>query len=435
MRVQAMRRKKTLFDTANPPGDTSNPVLALQAPATQTEAMNSNASKPLAQLRGLARLGFDATQGVVGVVEQMHRTISDRAWPLAAGRAPRTTGLTGAVYGAVRGTTGLLGSGVNQTLRLLESWLPDGTASPGREAAQAVLNGIWGDHLAATGNPLAIPMSLRVNGRPVQLTPEGLRAALPQATGRIAVLVHGLCMNDLQWRRQGHHHGDVLSGKLGYTVLALHYNTGLPIADNGAQLAACLQDLVAAWPVPLRELALVGHSMGGLVARSSVSQTDAQPDVPAWRQKLTKLVCLGTPHQGAMLESGGRLIDSGLELSPYLAPFARLGKTRSAGINNLHDGSVRAPWPAGVQVGLLAATTAEKAHGLRHALIGDGLVTVASAWGEHRDPARALKAASDDKRRQSTPALAPQKRLITQANHWDLLSHPQAAEALRNWLA
>jgi pimeloyl-ACP methyl ester carboxylesterase len=380
----------------------------------------------MAQLRGLARLGFDATQGVVGVVEQMHRTISDRAWPLAAGRATRTTGLTGAVYGAIRDTTAAVGQGVNQALRGLERWAPPGPVSPRREAVLAAVNGIWGDHLAASGNPLAIAMNLRVDGRVVPCTPEGLQAALPAPTGRVAVLVHGLCMNDLQWRRNGHHHGDVLAQELGCTVLALHYNTGLPIAANGAQFALLLDKLVAAWPVPVQDLVLVGHSMGGLVARSAIAMADAaadaQDDPPPWRQALQHLVCLGSPHQGALLERGGRLIDTGLELSPYLAPFARLGKTRSAGIHNLHDGSVRAPLPVGVHVGLVAATTSAAAKGLRHAVLGDGLVTVASAWGEHRDSARALQ----------LPTRC--KRLITQANHWDLLSHPQAADALRAWL-
>jgi pimeloyl-ACP methyl ester carboxylesterase len=384
--------------------------------------MNSSASTPLAQLRGLARLGIDATHGVVGVVEQMHRTISDRAWPLGADRATRTTGLTGAVYGAIRGTTGVVGLGLNEALRALERWVPQGSVSPRREAVLAAVNGIWGDHLDASGNPLAIAMSLRVNGHAVPVTSEGLRSALPSPTGRIAVLVHGLCMNDLQWRRNGHHHGDVLARDLGCTVLALHFNTGLPIADNGAQFARLLGKLVAAWPVPVKELVLVGHSMGGLVARSAIAAADAQDRVQPWRQLLKHLVCLGSPHQGALLERGGRLIDAGLELSPSLAPFARLGKARSAGINNLHDGSVHAPLPVGVHVGLLAATTAAAPKGLRHAVLGDGLVTVASAWGEHRDPAHALHLP------------ASRKRLITQANHWDLLSDPRAARALRDWL-
>jgi pimeloyl-ACP methyl ester carboxylesterase len=388
--------------------------------------MNKSASKTLVQLRGAARLGFDATQGVVGVVEQMHRTISDRAWPLAPGREPRTTGLTGAVYRAIRGTTAVIGSGVDQALRLLETRVPGGANSLQREALLAAVNGIWGDHLAATGNPLAIAMALRIGGQAVPIHAEGLRAAVPAPTGRVAVLVHGLCMNDLQWHRLGHHHGEMMARELGCTVLDLHYNTGLSVADNGAQFAQLLTDLLVAWPVPVDELVLVGHSMGGLVARSAIDHADAQArqqgPAPLWRQKLKHLVCLGTPHEGAALERGGRLIDAGLELSPYLAPFARLGKARSTGINNLHDGSVRAALPSGVHVGLLAATTTAEPKGLRHALMGDGLVTVASAWGEHPDPARALHLP------------ASRKRLITQANHWDLLSHPQAADALRAWL-
>jgi pimeloyl-ACP methyl ester carboxylesterase len=387
--------------------------------------MNSSTPKPIASmahLRGLAQLGFDATQGVVGVVEQLHRTISSATHPLAKSRASRTAGLTGAVYGTVRGTTGLIGRGVDLSLRLLETRLPGGHASPQREAVLAAVNGIWGDHLAATGNPLAIPMRLRMNGHALPLSKAGLQHALPGATGRVAVLVHGLCMNDLQWRRNGHHHGDVLSQELGCTVLALHYNTGLSIADNGARFAELLNELVAAWPVPVDELVLVGHSMGGLVARSAVAHADAQDPALPWRTQLAHLVCLGSPHEGSRLERGGRLIDTGLELSPYLAPFARLGKTRSQGINDLHDGSIRAPLPSHVKVGLVAATAAAAPKGIRHALLGDGLVTVASAWGEHADKARALQLP------------ASRKRLVTQANHWDLLSHPQVADALRDWL-
>jgi pimeloyl-ACP methyl ester carboxylesterase len=380
--------------------------------------MSAPLSNTVSQLRGLTRLGFDATCGVVGLVEQMHRTIGDLAPPFGAAREPRTTGLTGAVYGAIRSITGAVGQGVDLSLRLLDTQLPQSAPSPRREAVVAALNGIWGDHLAASGNPLAITMQLRIDGRPVALTPEGLRAACPQAGGRTAVMLHGLCMNDLQWRRQGHDHGEMLARECGWSVLALHYNSGLPVAANGAQLSLLLETLLAHWPVPVAELALVGHSMGGLVARSAIEQGSSL----AWCRRLSRLVCMGTPHEGALLERGGQLVDAALELSPYVAPFARLGKARSAGINDLHDGSVRAPLPPGVQVGLLAATTTAEPSGLRHALIGDGLVTVASAWGEHRDPARALHLP------------ASHKQLITQANHWDLLSDPRAAAALRGWM-
>ncbi|MGE5337874.1 MAG: lipase family alpha/beta hydrolase [Gemmatimonadota bacterium] len=392
-----------------------------------------------ADLRGIARLVFDATIGVTDLVEQMHSTIGAVAAPLGRPRARRTRGITGFVYRTIRGTARLVSSGVDASMRLLEPRRTEMPVSPGREAALAAVNGLWGDHLEASGNPLAIPMSLRLDGTRIEPAADDLQAALPVATGRIAVLLHGLCMNDLQWQRDGYHHGAMLS-KLGYTALPLHYNTGLHVSDNGERFATMLEALVAHWPRPVEELVIVGHSMGGLVARSACHIADTRS--LAWRARLTRLVCLGTPHHGAVLERGGYLVDKVLELSPYVAPFARPGKARSAGITDLRFGNVqRADWqgrhphdqahddrtptplPAGVRVYLLAATSATQPRGLRHSIIGDGLVTLASAWGEHRDRALALNVPSSH------------KCLITQASHWDLLSHPKAASALRRWLA
>lgn len=394
----------------------------------------------MADLRGLAGLGFDATIGLTGLVEQMHLTIAKRAAPLGAALEGRTRGITGVVYGSIRGATRLIARAVDVSLKLVEPAAVPAADTRQRAALIAALNGLWGDHLRSSGNPLAIAMALRVGGLPLQLDEAALRAALPAATGRVAVLVHGLCMNDLQWQREGHDHGRLLADELGFTTLALHYNSGLHISDNGEQLAALLERLAANWPVPLRELVIVGHSMGGLVARSACHVADVQS--MAWRRHLSRLVCLGTPHHGAVLERGGHLLDIVLGLSPYVAPFTRLGKTRSAGITDLrfgnlqhadwqgrrphdqrHDDRVPTPLPAGVAVYLLAATTAEQPRGLRHAAVGDGLVSLASAWGEHRERALAL----------ALPA--GHKRLITQANHWDLLSRPEAAQALRDWLA
>ena len=393
----------------------------------------------LADLRGLTRLGFDATVGITDLVEQMHRTIVARAAPWGAPVVERTRGVTGAVYATIRGTTRLASRGLDASMRLLEPLAGAAPHSPEREAALAVVNGVWGDHLEASANPLAVTMALRVQGHALALTAQGLQSALPGATGRVAVLVHGLCMNDLQWQRNGHHHGAMLARELGYTVIGLHYNSGAHISDNGERFAALLETLVARWPVAVDELVIVAHSMGGLVARSACHV--AEREDLAWRAKLSKLVCLGTPHHGAVLERGGHLLDKLFEASPYVAPFARLGKGRSAGITDLRWGNVRradwagraahdqkhddrtpTPLPAGVQSYLLAATQAERPAGLRHAIVGDGLVTLASAWGEHRDPALAL----------SMPA--SHRALITGANHWDLLSRPEAADALRRWL-
>ena len=394
----------------------------------------------LADVRGLTRLGFEAAVGVTNLVEQMHRTIGDRAPPLGAPDTARTHGITGLVYDAVRGTTLLASRGVDAVLHLTETVAQPTRSSRQREGALAAINGLWGDHLEATSNPLAIAMSLRVRGHALDLDAPALRAALPDATGRVAVLVHGLCMNDLQWQRNGHDHGAMLARELGYTVVGLHYNSGAHISENGLRFAALLEALVVHWPVPVDELAIVGHSMGGLVARSACHV--ASEHASRWLGKLTRLVCLGTPHQGALLERGAHRLDRLLGVSPYVAPFARLAKARSAGITDLRFGDLqRADWegraaqdqrrddrrptplPEGVAAYLLAATTADRAAGLRHAVIGDGLVTLASAWGEHRDPRRAL----------AVPA--SHKALITKANHWDLLSHPEATDRLRRWLA
>jgi hypothetical protein len=244
-----------------------------------------------------------------------------------------------------------------------------------------VINGVWGDHLAASGNPLAIRMALRVRGRDVELTAEALAAAMPQPRRRIALLIHGLCMNDRAWQRNGHDHGALLAQELGYATLALNYNSGLHISENGEQLAVLLEQLVACWPVPVDELVLLGHSMGGLVARAACHAAGERS--LAWLQRLRRLVFLGTPHHGAALERGGRLVDAMLELSPYAAPFARLGRARSAGITDLrfgnvrradwqgrhahdqrHDDRVPTPLPAGVQAYCVAATTAVAPRGL-----------------------------------------------------------------------
>lgn len=391
-------------------------------------------------LRGLLRLSADAGIGVADIAEGLHRAIV-APLGLAIGAAPgRTAGLTGFVYRRVRQGLHWGGQGGDVLAALLGRLLPSARTGAQREALLAVLNGVWGDHLAATGNPLAIKSSLRVDGRALRLARAALAARLPAAGERILVLAHGLCMNDLQWGRCGDDHGRMLARACGWSPVYLHYNSGRHVSESGADLAALLEALVAAWPVPVREIAILGHSMGGLVARSACHR--AQDRGQAWLGQLTRMVLLGTPHHGAPLERGGHVVDRLLGISAYAAPFARLGLSRSAGITDLRHGNVQAadcrgrerhaqhrdervptPLPAGVATFLVAATTAERASARRSRWIGDGLVPIGSALGEHRNPAMAL-------------AVPEAHRLvITGADHWDLLSRPEVSDALRRWLA
>ena len=137
---------------------------------------------------------------------------------------------------------------------------------------------------------------------------------------------------------RSHDHGAALAEDLGYTPVYLHYNSGLRVSTNGRRFAETLESLVREWPVPVRELVVVGYSMGGLVARSACHYGKlAGYD---WPGRLSQLVFLGTPHHGALLERAGSWVDALLGVSPYSSPIARLGGIRSDGIRDLRYGHV-----------------------------------------------------------------------------------------------
>jgi hypothetical protein len=213
----------------------------------------ASARRPLpvkmADLRGLALLGLDGVVGVTNLVEAMHHTIASGAGIVGPVASGRTSGITGLVYRGVRGTTRALGLGLDSVLSALPAGPATAEREPRREAWLAALNGVWGDHLVDNANPLAIAMSLRSGGRALDLAAP-LAPHLSELSGRIVVLAHGLGMNDLQWQRQGHDHGQMLARELGYTPLYLHYNSGRHVWHNGRDFAALLARLVAAWPVP-----------------------------------------------------------------------------------------------------------------------------------------------------------------------------------------
>ncbi|MGO8952783.1 MAG: esterase/lipase family protein [Rhodomicrobium sp.] len=389
-------------------------------------------------LRGINRLAFDAIAGVIGMVETMHGNIGRRGL-FAAPKGKKTRGITRLVYRSIQGVTHLVGTSIDAALALLDPILAAGDSTPGREAARAVLNGVLGDHLAATANPLAIPMNLRRDGQPLQLDKESLAAALTPLSGRLAVLVHGLCLNDRQWHRNGHDHGAALASDLGYTTVYLHYNTGLHISINGRAFAGLLQALAAEWPVPLEELVILGHSMGGLVARSACHYgAEAGHD---WPRRLRKLIFLGTPHHGAPMERGGQWLHLALGKSRYTAAFTHPGRIRSAGITDLrygalldgdwqdrdrfeHRGDPRqaVPLPYGVECFAIAASIGGDAGDLRGRLLGDGLVPLGSALGQHKEPDRAL------------PIPESRQWIGRSMNHFDLLSRREVYERMRLWL-
>jgi pimeloyl-ACP methyl ester carboxylesterase len=376
----------------------------------------------LSDLHGFARLGVDATSGITDLVEAMHAAIARPDLGIRSAAPDRTTGITSLVYRSIRGITGLTGSTIDAVLAPRYAKNPNThERSPQREAIVAALNGVLGDHLAATRNPLALPMRLHHAGKPLTLQRSAIKEDITHPTPKLLILVHGLCMNDLQWTRDGHDHGAMLDDALGYTPLYLNYNSGLSIDGNGQRFAKLLERLLQQWPTPVDEIALIGHSMGGLVARSACHHAETLDH--AWRKSLRNLVCMGSPHHGAPLERGGNWIDLVLGATPFAAPLARIGKIRSAGITDLRHGYARvAALPKGVRSYAMAATTGQRRGDLRDRWIGDGLVPVASALGHHLDPDR-------------TVAFAKSRQWIGyDMNHLDLLSHPDVADRLLRWL-
>ncbi len=399
----------------------------------------------LSTVRGTSALAISAVQGITDLVEEMHGAISHLALPLKSKEAKptRTRGITGLVYKSVRGVTGLVGWGIDRGLdvaqlpvvskalapasRQLASKLKLKSAEPYRETVRAAVNGVLGDTLAATTNPLAIEMQFRQQGMPLQPS--------KQTNGKLLILVHGLCMNDLQWLRDGHDHGAMLAEQRGYDPIYLHYNTGRPIAENGADFDELLERTLASWPVPISELVIIGHSMGGLLARSACHH--AMQSKKSWLKKLSKLMTLGTPHAGAPLERAGRGVDYVLGISPYTAPFARLGLVRSAGIQGLRNGCVTPSgelplWPKHVKLYTLACTK-QKAPASKDKpdltsplkrLLGDGLVPVTSALAQDDKPALGL------------PLVIPATRqaVVYQTDHFELLGSKEVAKHLLRWL-
>lgn len=387
----------------------------------------------LSDLRGAVSLAVDATVGITDLVEKMHHTIQLKHPPLGASRADVTRGLTGFIYRRIRATTHLVGRGLDAGIAPVGALLPEDSTTVSRDAVVSAINGVFGDHLEQTQNPLAITMSMRLNRQVLDpenptTSPGGSEKAT--LSGKVMLWVHGLCLNEGHWTRDDHDHATELAAKLGYTPVYLRYNTGRSISENGKTLAEMLESLFQNWPVAVNDLTIVGHSMGGLVARSAAYHGHVAGH--DWLNYLGTLVFLGTPHHGAPLERGGAWLEKAMGLSPYVVPFSRIGKTRSAGINDLHNGNINGtsqefvPLPAGVNCYAMAASLATQAeltrNRIKDRLVGDGLVSVDSALGKNADPSLTL--------------VIPENRQWTgfEMGHLEFLGHPGVYAQLQDWL-
>ena len=391
------------------------------------------------RLRAATILATGALAGTVEVVRDTHLAISNRAFgavgPLGAPARVLHDGIARGVYGTVRGALGAAGHAAAGMIPA------EAEIEPGPRTLGA-LNAAFGDRLAEAGNELALPMTLRHARRDVALDAAGIRAAFPQATGKLAVFIHGLGEVESDWARSKNSgaptYGRKLESDLGYTALFIRYNTGLHVSENGLRLADLLRAAAGLWPVAIDSIALIGHSMGGLVARSACHQAHLRGD--NWVAAVRHVVSLGTPHHGAPLEKIANVAGWALAALPETRAVARLVNLRSAGIKDLrfgalteadwagadpdrllHDNRQGIPFLEGAVHCYIGATlTADVKHPAGR-LVGDLLVRMPSASG--RGP-----------RGRRLPFELEHGLELGGLDHFDLLNHPAVYARLREWL-
>lgn len=410
-----------------------------ERPAPPTAADEWQAAGALAAtgLRGIVRMAADTHAAIT-------RRVTAYLPPAAAPIMATERLVSSAVYGVV-GAAHVVAPRVAARIAAATAGT-SATARPSESRAGggaiAASNAFWGDRVVADHPALAIPMAVRVARADLPLHPEAVATAFPHATPHVVVFVHGLVGDERWWHlrtRSGTgSYGDRLLRDHDLTPVVIRYNSGRHISDNGRDLSHLLESLVDAWPVPVASVCLVGHSMGGLVARSACHL--GQESGAVWTARTRALVSLGTPHLGAPLEKAVHVTDRALRLLPETEPFSRPLASRSAGIKDLRYGAlVEEDWAGHdpdeflrnrcTQVPLLphvtyfwvsSSLTRDPTHPIGR-LLGDGLVLPASASGT--SPGR--RVGFDD----------ASGAHIAAASHLDLMNHPEVYEQLARWLA
>ena len=380
------------------------------------------------EVKAAGELAGEALSGAAGIVCDVQRGVSRRIFGTLGGVAAPVRlahdGITGVVHASVRAGMRAVPSGGGRALALTAP--PQGPSIADRPygaLALGALNGMWGDRIERDHAALALGLDLRHDGG---------------ETDRIAVFVHGLCETDTSWRLGGRQtYGELLREDLGHTPVYARYNTGRHISDNGRALAAALDALVADWPVEVSEIVLVGHSMGGLVARSACHYGEC--DGLGWTEQLRHVVCLGSPHMGAPLERAAAHGSHLLSRLPETAPLARLLTVRSAGVKDLRYGAcLEEDWrdidpdewgpdhcadfsflPSATYY-YVGATVARDKDSPLGRIIGDVLVQFPSASGD--GPLRKLAFEIDHGLH------------LGGVNHLQLLNHPRVYEQMAGWL-
>ncbi|MGK0448767.1 MAG: pimeloyl-ACP methyl ester carboxylesterase [Polaribacter sp.] len=399
----------------------------------------SKKTKEDSDLQGITNLIVDVTIGVTNLVEAMHKQVVHPSFLPSTTIQKLITSIASITYKNIRWSTLFIGSSISKMLKKLTPAIGKIKDSDKKEIILSVLNGVIGDYLEEKENPLKITMQFRYQSKTLAIDPKSIKAAYPKVNGKILLMIHGSCMNDLQWTRKDHNHGKIIATELNKTPIYLKYNSGLHISSNGKNLNNLLEELVKNWPVPIEEIVIIAHSMGGLVSRSALYY--GEKNQKKWTKHVKKIVFLGTPHHGSYVERTGNYLDLILESIHYAKPFARLGKIRSAGVTDLRYGNlIDEDWKDDnrfeikndkrrniqlskqIEFYTIAAVIGNETTSLSTQILGDTLVDVKSALGQHKNPDKNLNFKKEN------------IWISYDSNHLDLISNPKILNKIKVWL-
>jgi pimeloyl-ACP methyl ester carboxylesterase len=379
----------------------------------------------MTEAQALVRLGAEELASAPQGIKALHYATSERVFR-AVGPAGRPVKfvhdrVSSGVYSGLGSGVRLAGRGVEAAIGRRQAQLLSET--PRGAMVVGILNGLVGDTLERERNELTQPMAIRVDGRAV---PTDHR--FPDATPRIAVFLHGLMETEFSWGR-GDSYGTRLAADCGWTPVYVRYNTGRRISENGRSLCELLASVVDAWPVEVAEIALVGHSMGGLVARSAAFQ--GSEEGAEWVRSVSHVVSLGTPHRGAPLEEIVHLGSAALDALPETRPVSRFLRRRSGGIRDLRRGSlVDDDWKDRDPEALRASACREipLLEGAKHCFVS------ASVTRSPQHPLGRLVGDMLVLGSSAAPWREEQAYHVGGAGHFALLNHPEVYDRLRDWL-
>jgi pimeloyl-ACP methyl ester carboxylesterase len=379
----------------------------------------------MSEAQALVKLGVEELASTPHGVKAFHLAVAERAFA-GVGPAARPVKLvhdnvSGAVYGGLGHATRFGGRALEAAIGRRYTQLL--SESPRGAAAIAVINGLVGDTLEEQRSELRQPMAIRIDGTPVGVD------AFARPTPRLAVFLHGLMETEFSWGRPPNY-GSRLAEEAGWTPVYVRYNSGLRISRNGRSLAELLERTVSDWPVDVDEVALIGHSMGGLVARSAAHQ--AAQEGMGWVHHVKHVVSLGTPHRGAPLEEIVHVGSAALNALPETQPVARFLRRRSGGIRDLRRGSlVDEDWKD-CDPDALRATACQEIpllEGATHCFVS------ASVTRSPRNPVGRLIGDMLVLGSSAAPWREEQTFHVGGAGHFALLNHPAVYDRLRDWLA